>query len=119
MQLSADEAQRVSGTMRKTRGAIVSKYQPPVFSKRGATRFRRRSTALRNYDRFGRSAIAQHGICPQRILPSDRSSLISRDPAAKNKRRNHCASRRIRADSFVDGRTAQGVAAKKRKRRIM
>src|SRR6266496_4591497 len=101
MQLSADEAQRVSGTMRQKRSAIFSKHQPPVFSKRGATRFRRRSIVLRNHDRSGGSAIAQHGICPQRTLPSDRSFLISRDPRAKNKRRNDCAASRIRAESFA------------------
>ena len=107
MQLSADEAQWISGRMCKNRDAIFSKYQPSIFSKRSATRFPRRSIALRNHDRFGGSAIAQHGICPQRILPSDRSFLISRDTRAKNKRRNDCAASRICAESFADGRTAQ------------
>jgi hypothetical protein len=77
MQLSAAKAQRVSRTMHADRGAIFSKHQPPLFSERGATRFCRRSISLRNDDRCGRSAIAQHGICPQRVLSSNRSGLIS------------------------------------------
>src|SRR5947199_8777796 len=61
----------------------------------------------------GGSAIVQHGICPHRVLSSNRSALISRDHAAKNKRRNDCASWRIYAEPFLNGRAAPRCCSEK------
>src|SRR5437660_8877495 len=115
MELSASTAQRVPRTMRQNRGAIFSKHQSPLFSKGGATRFCRRSISLRSHGNFGCSTSAEHGICPQRVLSSNCSALISRDPTAKNKGRNDCASGRIRAESFLDGRAAPSRCSEKTK----
>jgi hypothetical protein len=68
MQLSADEAQRISGNDAQESRRHLSKYQPSIFSKEARRDFVGEALLFAIMIVMG-SAIAQHGICPQRILP--------------------------------------------------
>src|SRR4029077_4419709 len=76
LQLSPDDAGRVSGTMRHNPDAAFLEYQRSVFSKRSATRFSRRSSLFRNRRHPGSRAFGKRGKCSGRTLSRIWSALI-------------------------------------------